>query len=80
MQCGNNLPVAISFFNLHVFKKNKMLKGERCIYFSCYCSNAENNHAFQNSNSNKNNKFKLNRGFLIVLERKAGQYQMEFYS
>ena len=55
-----------------------MLKGERCIYFSCYCSNAENNHAFQNSN--KNNKFKLNRGFLIILERKAGQYPMKFYS
>lgn len=55
-----------------------MLKGERCIYFSCYCSNAENNHAFQNSNSNKNNKFKLNRGFLIVLARKAEQFTASF--
>lgn len=40
-----------------------MLKGESCIYFSCYCSNAENNHALQNSNSNKNNKIKETGGF-----------------
>lgn len=53
-----------------------MLKGESCIYFSCYCSNAENNHALQNSNSNKNNKIKETGGFWLFKQEKRNNLQL----